>query len=96
MPREDVAINAEGRVWTGAQALDRGLIDHLGGLSKAIELAQEAAPEARRAEIIPIRPQPPKLTDMILPQALLQAISIAELAERPTSWAILPFELRIR
>ncbi|MFQ5512017.1 MAG: signal peptide peptidase SppA [Candidatus Krumholzibacteriia bacterium] len=34
---------AMGRVWTGRQALDNGLIDELGGLDRAIELARELA-----------------------------------------------------
>ncbi len=34
---------AEGRVWSGADALKNGLIDELGGLSKAIKLAAEEA-----------------------------------------------------
>ncbi len=35
------AINevARGRVWTGAQALERGLVDHLGGLNDAVAAA---------------------------------------------------------
>lgn len=32
---------AQGRVWTGAQALERGLVDELGGLDVAIERAVE-------------------------------------------------------
>lgn len=42
----DVAAVTEiagGRVWTGAQALERGLVDHLGGLERAIEVAREVA-----------------------------------------------------
>jgi len=34
---------AQGRVWTGAQAKDRGLVDDFGGLDKAIEVAKELA-----------------------------------------------------
>eukprot|EP00981_Chlorochromonas_danica_P000436 scaffold96_cov167-Ochromonas_danica.AAC.43 len=30
---------AQGRVWTGRQALDRGLVDQIGGLWKAVEIA---------------------------------------------------------
>lgn len=30
---------AQGRVWTGRQALQEGLTDHMGGLWKAIEIA---------------------------------------------------------
>ncbi len=34
---------AQGRVWTGAQAKERGLVDELGGLDMAIETARELA-----------------------------------------------------
>ncbi|HET6975875.1 MAG TPA: signal peptide peptidase SppA [Pyrinomonadaceae bacterium] len=34
---------AQGRVWTGAQAKDRGLVDDFGGLDKAIEVAKQLA-----------------------------------------------------
>jgi protease-4 len=33
----------QGRVWTGAQAKDRGLVDEFGGLDKAIEVAKQLA-----------------------------------------------------
>jgi protease-4 len=33
----------QGRVWTGAQARDRGLVDDFGGLDKAIEVAKQLA-----------------------------------------------------
>ncbi|HCX29606.1 MAG TPA: signal peptide peptidase SppA [Blastocatellia bacterium] len=34
---------AQGRVWTGAQGRDRGLVDEFGGLDRAIEVAKELA-----------------------------------------------------
>jgi len=34
---------AQGRVWTGGQAKDRGLVDEFGGLDRAIEVAKELA-----------------------------------------------------
>ncbi|HKS08946.1 MAG TPA: signal peptide peptidase SppA [Pyrinomonadaceae bacterium] len=34
---------AQGRVWTGGQAKDRGLVDDFGGLDRAIEVAKELA-----------------------------------------------------
>ena len=34
---------AQGRIWTGEQALEHGLVDQLGGLDKAIEVAAELA-----------------------------------------------------
>jgi len=43
MSRDDVHAIAQGRVWTGRQAKDRGLVDELGGLMRALELAKEQA-----------------------------------------------------
>ena len=40
---EQIAAVAQGRVWTGRQALERGLVDALGGLDVAITLAKERA-----------------------------------------------------
>ncbi|MGI9510495.1 MAG: signal peptide peptidase SppA, partial [Geminicoccaceae bacterium] len=40
MTKEDVHAIAEGRVWTGRQAKDLGLIDELGGFIRALELAR--------------------------------------------------------
>ena len=43
MTVEDLKKVASGRVWSGKQALENGLIDKLGGLDEAIGLAVEAA-----------------------------------------------------
>ena len=43
MTPDAVKAIAEGRVWTGANALEIGLVDTLGGLSDAVALAAEAA-----------------------------------------------------
>lgn len=43
MPIEKVEEVAQGKVWTGEQALEIGLVDHLGGLTDAIELAKKEA-----------------------------------------------------
>lgn len=39
MPKEELAKYAEGRVWTGSTAKELGLVDELGGLDKALEVA---------------------------------------------------------
>jgi protease-4 len=41
---EQVEGLAKGRIWTGAQAQERGLVDELGGLERAIALARSLAP----------------------------------------------------
>jgi protease-4 len=43
MEREAVAKIAQGRVWTGDEGKDVGLVDTIGGLSTAIEIAREKA-----------------------------------------------------
>ena len=43
MSVEDVDAIGQGQVWTGADALEHGLIDELGGLSDAIAAAAELA-----------------------------------------------------
>jgi protease-4 len=57
LPREEVERLAGGRVWTGRQALERGLVDRLGSLSDAIQLARERAGLGPGAlvEVTPVR-----------------------------------------
>jgi len=43
MPLQDVQAVARGRVWTGADAATRGLVDQLGGFWTAVEGAKELA-----------------------------------------------------
>jgi len=43
MPLEQLKAVASGRVWTGAQALEIGLVDAIGGLDEAIEMAANTA-----------------------------------------------------
>jgi protease-4 len=43
LTKEDVNKVGKGRVWTGHQARLNGLVDELGGLNRAIELAKELA-----------------------------------------------------
>ncbi len=40
---EQINEVAQGRVWTGAQAKEKGLVDEFGGLNRAIEIAKELA-----------------------------------------------------
>ncbi len=40
LEQDDVHQIAEGRVWTGAQAKELGLVDELGGFAKAVDLAR--------------------------------------------------------
>jgi protease-4 len=55
LTRERVDSLARGRVWTGADAHERGLVDDLGGLGPAIEIARR---KARVAADAPVRTYP--------------------------------------
>ncbi|WP_422106336.1 signal peptide peptidase SppA [Winogradskyella sp.] len=43
MTKDDVNTIAQGRVWTGSEAIDIGLVDELGGLDTALKKATELA-----------------------------------------------------
>jgi protease-4 len=51
---EEAEMLAHGRVWTGRQALENGLVDEVGGLDRAIEVARELAeiPEDEKVTIV--------------------------------------------
>ena len=51
MTVEQVDKLAQGRVWTGAQAQQNGLVDALGGLDRAIALAKERAGISAETEV---------------------------------------------
>ena len=93
---------AQGRVWTGEQARERGLVDGLGGFNAAIDAAKQLAkiPEQEQVTLIYL-PKPKPLLDRILdlmesaslvggrasPGRWLQ--SVESLARTPT-WTLLP------
>ncbi len=58
MKPEDVERNAQGRVFTGAQALERGLVDELGSLEDALAFARTQAglPESAALDVYPGEP----------------------------------------
>ena len=47
-PYEDIDAVAQGRVWTGAEALAHGLVDRLGGLDVALRAGQGAGAASRK------------------------------------------------
>jgi len=55
MPVDAVDKSAKGRIWTGKQAMDRGLIDNMGGMNDAIELVEGLA-GVKNARILEIDP----------------------------------------
>src|SRR4051795_1883451 len=58
MPLENLRVVARGRVWTGADAVQRGLVDELGGLERAVELAATCAGVPREDVELRVMPNP--------------------------------------
>ncbi|MBW2541968.1 MAG: S49 family peptidase [Deltaproteobacteria bacterium] len=84
---------AQGRVWTGEQAFERGLIDELGGLSQAVVRAKRELGLDADADVALVPyPEAGSLVDQLadtLRRISLQAIpasSLMGLAERVQSW----------
>ena len=72
-----------GRVWTGAQGLERGLVDELGGLRAAVRVAKRALGLAEDADVVLIpHPSPRSLADE-LADALRASVVRAAL---PPDW----------
>jgi protease-4 len=60
---------AQGKVWTGEQAMARGLVDRVGGLRQAIERARELGDLAEHAPIIDLPKEDPTLFEQVLKMA---------------------------
>ena len=87
MEREAVDAVAQGRVWTGLQAQSHGLVDQLGGLTVALDVARNAAGAAPEAGtdlvILPRRPNPfEQLFDLASGGGLESAHRLEAAAER--------------
>jgi protease-4 len=61
MARDEVLELAAGRVWTGAQAVENGLVDEIGGLREAVVAARIEA-GIRRGRATMLRVYPPRRT----------------------------------
>jgi protease-4 len=75
VPQEIDAV-AQGRIWTGAQARERGLVDHLGGLRETVAAAAQRAGLPADAPVRYIEREPGRL------QLLLERLGREE-----TRWA---------
>jgi protease-4 len=99
MKRQDVEEVASGRVWTGAAAQKIGLVDELGGLDRAVELARAAAGIGPRETVaVDFYPAPPTWLDIFfakreprLPGALAEIVKRFEMT--PPRLLELPPEL---
>lgn len=98
MSREAVAAVAEGRVWSGERAAALGLVDEIGGLDRALEIAAEAAGLDPATVGIAFYPRPPSLFELFAHGGLAaNAIDLerlaAAVAPRPPGTLELPADL---
>jgi len=71
LAKERVLEVARGRIWTGADAKERGLVDELGGLPVALRLTREAIGLPPDAPIrLQLFPAPPVLWEAVLDRLL--------------------------
>ncbi len=99
MNRPAVEGVAAGRVWTGAAARKIGLVDELGGLDKAVDIARrEAGIRPSETAAVEFYPPPPSWLDLFfarrqppLPAALAEAVRALE--SSPPRMLQLPPEL---
>jgi protease-4 len=99
MEPQEVEAVAQGRVWSGEDARARGLVDDLGGLDRAVELAREEAGIEPDEEVrLVFYPREPTLLQILaetrsapLPASLRRLFS--RLETRPRGALELPPEL---
>ncbi|RIK68787.1 MAG: signal peptide peptidase SppA [Planctomycetota bacterium] len=96
MPKDEVRKIAEGRIYTGRQALEIGLVDRLGGLNDAIAAAREMANIPASAEIKLVDyPRPANFGEFI--ESLAGLGAMAEVVSRAQSPApVITFDSQLR
>ncbi|MDP9036059.1 MAG: signal peptide peptidase SppA [Myxococcota bacterium] len=90
MSKEQIDAVGRGRVWTGQQAFERHLIDHLGGLREALASARAAASLPSDTPVV----EWPRETESLLGQALQLAGVGEESAHAGLMATALPAALR--
>jgi len=106
---DEIHAVAQGRVWTGAEALRVGLVDQLGGLEVAVSLAKERAKIGKDQEVaLVVLPERKSFFDTVLerqedqgvmrlaPRDIRGSLALARVLGEGVPVARLPFELTFR
>jgi protease-4 len=106
---DEIHAVAQGRVWTGAEALKVGLVDRMGGLDVAVALAKERARIGKDQEVaimvVPERKtlfqtllerQEEGVESRLLPRDVRSALALARVVGDGLPVARLPFILSFR
>jgi len=103
MRKEEVDKIGKGRVWTGRQGQELGLVDELGGLSKAVSMTKSLAGISAEEEVkLVVWPRKVSLfatlfgrrrvqTNLPFGSKLEEFIQILRFLEKEKAWAIMPF-----
>jgi len=90
-----------GRVWTGQQAVEHGLVDELGGLDRAVQVAKELSSLAANAKPPLVHyPEERSFFDLLLEQSdalwagVMERWSRAPRLPRGVAWSVLDLDLR--
>lgn len=79
MPDEEVRKIAEGRIWTGRDAVEIGLVDELGGIAEAIEAARSLAGIPPSADLKIVHyPRPSSLGELLESVSSVSVIQMVE------------------
>lgn len=89
MTTDEVEKIAQGRVWSGKQALDAGLVDSLGGLAEALQKAKELA-GFKPEEAVPVIQYPPRRSTLELLFELFTESAVSGVPPISTTLAQLP------
>jgi protease-4 len=107
---DEVHAVAQGRVWSGQDAKELGLVDELGGLKRAIEIAKAQAGFAAAATVeLRILPEKKALLEYLLsnlvatpssrlpvdPREILSRSALLKLASEGAPLALMPFRIEI-
>lgn len=92
---EEIEKIARGRIWSGAQAKEIGLVDELGGLNRAIELARKKAGIGESESIaIEVYPKRKSLLEALSGQD--EASTLAVRVPEPLRGVLADFDMRLR
>ena len=97
--RDEIDEIGGGRVWTGAQALEHGLVDELGNLQRAIDKARELAQLPHNAPSVLIREKGKPIGVQVAeqnPAALLSYTRDGIEALTNRAQCVMPFEWRVK
>ncbi len=84
---------AGGRVWTGAQAKQIGLVDELGGLDKAIEIAASKAKLKAGSYKVSVYPKAKSFVDELISSATSETSMSERLIAKNIPWSASVFEV---